>query len=120
MEMSAKPSFLPDSSVDSGYSGLILADSGLIWVCFGSALGLIWVCFAGARWARGTDHVQEKVANCNRNTYFLRIFYRKCRDNGELPLENDDCVLKNGRLLLQLEVRAAGYRHGFWFFEPAY
>ena len=29
---------------------------------------------------------------------FLGIFYCKCRDNGELPLKNDDFLLKNGRL----------------------
>ena len=34
-------------------------------------------------------HAKDGV-NCNKNAYLFWIFCRKCRDNGELPLKNDD------------------------------
>ena len=37
-----------------------------------------------------------EVLNCNINAIFFRFFYRKCRNNGELPLKNDDFVFQNG------------------------
>ena len=44
--------------------------------------------------------------NCNGNPIVFENFYQKCRDNGELPLKNDDFALKTGEFLLQFEVRA--------------
>ena len=39
------------------------------------------------------------VAGCNINGHLLGgIFHCKCRDNGEMPLKNDDFLLKNGRI----------------------
>ena len=45
------------------------------------------------------------TANCNINTiFFIVFFYRKCRKNGELPLKNDDFVMKYRPIILQFEV----------------
>ena len=43
-------------------------------------------------------NAQLRTPSCNLNADFPRFFYRKCRENGELPLKNDDFVLKNGHL----------------------
>ena len=65
-------------------------------------VSVVWDRIFG--WARGADALPPapdvpSTANCNRNANFVfGFFYRKCRKNGELPLKNDDFVLKNGQL----------------------
>ena len=40
----------------------------------------------------------ERELNCNIYADFSRMFLLKCRNDGELPMKNDDFALKNGHL----------------------
>ena len=72
-----------DSEIDRNWLGIVR------FVCDGVYVSDVSITSANSA---GT-------ANCNRNTNFCWSFFCwKCRDSGELPLKNDDVLLKNGRL----------------------
>ena len=69
------------------------------WVVFCDISRSIMDAFASTV-GTGGDNSDRALgtANCNRNEKIDRIFYWKCRRNGELPLKNDGFLLRNVHL----------------------